>query len=61
MCVDVCLQATYKRVCALSEYGMRVYACSAPGRDDGGRAASDSEKESRETRCHNDTGDGRHR
>ncbi len=52
MCVDVC---------ALSEFGMRVCARGAPGRDDGGRAASDSEKESRETRCHTDTGDRRHR
>lgn len=36
MCVDVC---------ALSEFRMRVGARGAPGRDDGGRAASDSEKE----------------
>lgn len=48
-------------VCVLSKIRMRVGARSAPGRHNGERAASDSEKESRETRCHTDTGDGRHR
>lgn len=57
-CVNVHLRTPWKhwrRVCvALGEFWMRV---CAPGRHDGGRAASESEEESRETRCHTDTGD----
>lgn len=58
-CVNVHLRTPPKprcRVCvALGEFWRRV---CAPGRPDGGRAASESEEEeSRETRCHTDTGD----
>lgn len=61
VCVCVCGLHINVCMCVRSEFGMRVCARGAPGRDDEGRAASDSEKESRETRCHTDTGDGRHR
>lgn len=61
MCVCALHTSVCVGVCALSAFWMRARARGAQGRHDGGRAASDSEKESRETRCHTDTGDGRHR
>jgi len=55
--IRVCAQLWVFRV----KSGWGFVLVSAPGRGDGERAASDSEKESRETRCHTDTGDGHHR
>lgn len=66
VCVQTCVFRRRASVCADASFQSKVgMRCSCSEVHQGGAnretAASDSEKESRETTCHTDTGDGRHR